>query len=109
LGLFFIDTDTGQVATLDQLMQAGIAPNGSRPGRPWHRIQGPRDASTMWYAVLRRRIARRRGSSGDEVFIGALAIRHQPHHASLLEAGWEEVSLAEIGVDRTERGDDQAM
>jgi len=42
----------------------------------------------MWYAVLRKR---ERG-----VFIGALAIRHGEHHASLLQDGWDEVSLDEL-------------
>jgi len=42
----------------------------------------------MWYAVLRKR---ERG-----VFIGALAIRHGDHHASLLAGGWEEIALEEL-------------
>src|SRR6266498_4029204 len=56
VGLFFIDTGTGQVATLRQLDDAGIvSPRDALPPRPWHRIQGTGDASTMWYAVLRKR------------------------------------------------------
>jgi len=53
----------------------------------------------MWYAVLRKR---ERG-----IFIGALAIRHGEHHASLLQGGWEE-----IPVETLRRGPlapDQAM
>ena len=51
-----------------------------RSGRaPWHRIQGTGDATTMWYAVMRKRT---RG-----VFIGTLCIRHGDHHASLLRGG----------------------
>jgi hypothetical protein len=92
MGLFFIDTGTGQVATLGQLAEAGIA-QSPRPGAPWHPIQGPSDASTLWYAVLRKKIG-----SNRQAFIGALAIRHQPHHASLLAQGWEEVPIDEIGV-----------
>jgi hypothetical protein len=42
----------------------------------------------MWYAVLRKR---ERG-----IFIGALSIRHSDHHASLLQSGWDEVSLEEL-------------
>jgi hypothetical protein len=84
MGLFFIDTDTGQVATQSQLIDAGLATEVSPPPRPWLRIQGPGDASTMWYAVMRKRT---RG-----VFIGTLCIRHGGHHASLLDDGWEEVS-----------------
>jgi hypothetical protein len=87
---FFIDTSSGHVATLGQLIDAGLAAGDRPPERPWHRIQGPDDASTLWYAVLRKQV---RG-----VHIGALAIRHQPHHASLLQAGWEEVSVQEIRV-----------
>jgi hypothetical protein len=88
VGLFFIDTATGQVATQHQLVAAGIAePDGQAP-RPWLRIQASGDASTMWYAVLRKR--------EKGVFIGTLAIRHGDHHASLLQAGWEELPLSEI-------------
>jgi hypothetical protein len=89
VGLFFIDTSTGQVATQHQLIEAGIAPEDAPPPRPWLRIQGTGDASTLWYAVLRKR---ERG-----VFIGTLVLRHQPHHALLLERGWEEVPVEEIG------------
>jgi len=88
VAVFFIDTDTGQVATRRQLIEAGLANETDGPPRPWLRIQGSDDATTMWYAVLRKR---ERG-----VFIGALAIRHGEHHASLLQAGWEEVPLAEL-------------
>lgn len=85
---FFIDTRTGQVATGRQLIEAGLATEVDGPQRPWHRIQGTDDATTLWYAVLRRRT---RG-----IFIGALAIRHSDHHASLLASGWEEVSMEEL-------------
>jgi hypothetical protein len=90
MALFFIDTDTGQVATQRQLLDAGIAPESGIPPRPWLRVQGTGDASTMWYAVLRKR---ERG-----VFIGTLCIRHTGRQASLEERGWEEVPVAEIGV-----------
>ena len=30
------------------------------------------------------------------VYIGALCIRHSGHHASLLESGWQEVSVEEL-------------
>src|SRR5215216_223801 len=85
---FFIDTATGQVATLRQLVEAGVTDGVERPPRPWHPIQGTRDATTMWYAVMRRR---ERG-----VFIGALVLRHTAHPASLLQSGWQEVSPHEI-------------
>jgi hypothetical protein len=92
VGLFFIDTDTGQVATQHQLVDAGIAHEADPPPRPWLRIQGSGDASTMWYAVLRKR---ERG-----VFIGTLVLRHGDHHALLLERGWEEVPVEAIGPGR---------
>jgi hypothetical protein len=89
MGVFFIDTGNGQVSTQRQLVASGIATEDGVAPRPWFRIQGPSDASTMWYAVLRKR---ERG-----VFIGTLAIRHGDHHASLLQAGWEEIAPEEIG------------
>jgi hypothetical protein len=89
MAVFFIDTSTGRIATHRQLVEAGIADPIDPPPRPWHRIQGTNDATTMWYAVLRRR---ERG-----VFIGSLVLRHSTHHASLLERGWEEVAVEEIG------------
>ena len=77
------------MATQQQLIDAGLLSGSDAPPRPWLRIQGTSDASTLWYAVMRREVR-------EGVFIGALAIRHQPHHASLLEAGWEEISLTEL-------------
>src|SRR4051794_7588131 len=90
VAVFFIDTSDGRVATLRQLVQAGVADERTPPPRPWLRIQGTGDASTMWYAVLRKR---ERG-----IHLGALALRHQGHHQRLLDAGWEEVPIDEIGV-----------
>jgi hypothetical protein len=87
---FFIDTSTGQVATQRQLVEAGAVRSDQQPGPPWHRVQGTRDASTMWYAVMRKR---ERG-----VYIGTLVLRHGDHHASLLEQGWEEVPVGEISA-----------
>ena len=87
---FFIDTATGQVATQRQLIEAGLATETEPPPRPWLRIQGTNDASTMWYAVMRRR---ERG-----VFLGTLVLRHSDHHSLLAERGWEEVPVEEIGA-----------
>jgi hypothetical protein len=87
---FFIDTGTGQVATQRQLVEAGVVRSDEQPALPWHRVQGTRDASTMWYAVMRRQ---ERG-----VYIGTLVLRHTAHHASLLEKGWEEVPVEEIAA-----------
>ena len=87
---FFVNTQDGRVATRTQLIEAGLAEEGSDPEKPWHPIQGPGGESTMWYAVLRKR---ERG-----VFIGTLCIRHTGRQASLEGAGWEEVLVEEIGV-----------
>jgi hypothetical protein len=87
--VFFIDISTGQVATQRQLVEASIAPTDEPPPRPWLRIQGPGDASTMWYAVMRKEVH-------EGVFIGTLCIRHNAHHASLLQQGWQEVDVNEI-------------
>lgn len=76
------------MATRRQLSEAGIAAPDEDPPRPWHPIQGPRDASTMWYAVLRKR---ERG-----VFIGTLCFRHTGRQAFLEKQGWEEVPLEDI-------------
>jgi len=90
MAVFFIDTSSGRVATKRQLIEAGVASAVAEPPRPWLRIQGTNDATTMWYAVLRRR---ERG-----IFIGSLAFRHSDHHASLLERGWEDVPVDEIAA-----------
>jgi hypothetical protein len=88
MAVFFIDTSTGRIATSRQLVDAGIADGMYDPPRPWLRIQGTNDATTMWYALLRRR--------EKGIFIGALVLRHSDHYASLLEKGWEEVPVEEI-------------
>ena len=89
---FFIDTSTGQVATLAQLIAAGVTTSEAPPTLPWHPVRGDRDASTLWYAVMRKQT---RG-----VFIGTLCIRHSDHHASLLSSGWVDVAPEEIdGVE----------
>ena len=88
MAVFFIDTATGQVATHRQLVAAGISAPADVPPRPWHRVQGTSDATTLWYAVMRRR---ERG-----IFIGCLVLRHSDHHALLLERGWDEVDVDEI-------------
>ncbi|HZO35492.1 MAG TPA: hypothetical protein VFB41_01315 [Solirubrobacteraceae bacterium] len=90
MGVFFIDTSTGTVATQRQLIEAGVATTYSAPPRPWLEIRATGDASTMWYEVLRKR---ERG-----IFIGTLVLRHSGHHASLLERGWEPVPIDEIAV-----------
>jgi hypothetical protein len=77
------------VATQAQLSEAGLVDDLARPQRPWHPIQGPSDASTMWYAVMRKR---ERG-----VFIGTLCFRHSERRDLLEQRGWEEVPVEAIG------------
>jgi hypothetical protein len=91
VGVFFVNTEDGRVATRTQLVEAGLADEHEKPIRPWHPIQGPSDASTMWYSVLRKR---ERG-----IFIGTLCIRHTGRSNLLEERGWEEVPVAAIGVE----------
>lgn len=78
------------MATQHQLIEAGIGDALGPPPRPWLRIQGTGDASTMWYAVMRKR---ERG-----IFIGTLVLRHSAHHALLMQQGWEEVAVDAIGL-----------
>jgi len=93
MGLFFVDTATGQIATQAQLGAAGLTGTDGVPDRPWLRIQASADATTLWHAVLRKR---ERG-----VFIGTLVLRHSDHHDLLLQRGWQEVAPEEIGVPGT--------
>ena len=90
MGQFFIDYEAGRVATRQQLEDAGLVDGVTdKPPRPWHPI-GPGDASTMWYAVMRKQT---RG-----IYLGALCIRHTPRQASLEAEGWEEVPIEAIGL-----------
>ena len=89
--VFWVNTQDGRVATRAQLTEAGLVDADEMPVRPWHPIQGPSDASTMWYSILRKR---ERG-----VYIGTLCIRHTGRQASLEEDGWQEVPVPEIGLD----------
>jgi hypothetical protein len=91
VGVFFVNTQDGRVATRAQLADAGLVNEYDKPLAPWHPIQGPSDASTMWYAVLRKR---ERG-----VFIGTLCIRHTGRQNLLEQRGWEEIPVGEIGVE----------
>jgi hypothetical protein len=93
VSVFFINTQDGRVATRTQLAEAELVDGENTPVAPWHPI-GPSDASTMWYAVLRKRL---RG-----VFIGMLCIRHGGRQASLEAQGWTEVPWTSIGVHSAE-------
>jgi hypothetical protein len=87
--MFYIDTSNGTVATVHRLIAEGVTVGSDPPPRPWLRIQGSGDATTMWHAILRKRD---RG-----IWLGTLVMRHGEHHARLLEQGWQEVPLGEIG------------
>jgi hypothetical protein len=87
---FFVNTQDGRVATRWQLAEAELVDDDEKPVSPWHPIQGPSDASTMWYAVLRKQM---RG-----VYIGTLCIRHAGRQPYLEQQGWEEVPWEEIRV-----------
>ena len=89
---FFINVETGQVATHAQLIEAGDAPEREPPALPWHAVQGPSDASTALYAVLRKRVEGR----DRAVWIGTLCIRYGGRQAFLEERGWEEVDIDEM-------------
>ena len=91
MGVFFIDTDRGTVATQHQLIAAGVMEGSDLPPRPWLRIQGSGEATTMWYAVMRKH---ERG-----IFLGTLVMRQSTHHELLLEQGWEEIPPSEVGVE----------
>ena len=73
---------------MNRLVETGVADGNDPPPRPWHPVRGDRDASTLWYAVMRKQV--------KGVYIGTLTIRHQDHHASLLKEGWQEVPVEEI-------------
>jgi hypothetical protein len=91
MATFYIDTTSGQVATGRQLDEAGLSDPIDGPPAPWFAIKGTRDATTLWYAVMRKEV-----KAG--VYIGALCIRHSDHHASLTENGWSEVEISSIRV-----------
>jgi len=90
VGAFFINYEDGRIATRAQLSEADLVDEDETPVKPWHKIQGPSDASTMWYVVMRKQD---RG-----IFMGQLTVRHTGQQASLEESGWVEVPIAEIRV-----------
>jgi hypothetical protein len=83
MGIFYIDTGSGEFATHDQLRQHELLDQDGRARPPWHRIQATSDASTLWYALMRKR------SHG--IWLGTLVMRSSDHHPKLLSDGWEEV------------------
>lgn len=89
VGVFYIHVQEGHIATLDQLVEAEIVEIGDDPTMPWYKIDAPKDATTMWYAAMRKQ--------EKGIFLGTLTFRHCDHHSLLMETGWEEVPVEEIG------------
>jgi len=85
MGLFYIDTSTGDVATGRQLYDIGV----TEPELPWLRIQAPSDATTLWHSVM---VKQERG-----IFIGTLTLRHGDHQRLLVQQGWTEIEPEKIG------------
>lgn len=83
MGIFYIDTASGEFATHDQLRQHEMLDQDGRARPPWHKIQATSDATTLWYALLRKR------SHG--IWLGTLVMRSSDHYGRLLGDGWEEV------------------
>jgi hypothetical protein len=90
MGMFYIDTEAGDFATHTQLETHGLLDRDGRARPPWHRIQATSDASTLWYALMRKR------SHG--IWLGALVMRSADHYKKLLGEGWEEVPPERTGT-----------
>jgi hypothetical protein len=89
---FFINVESGRVATRAQLVEAGATSAHEPPALPWHPVQGPDDASTALYAVLRKQVRGRQRAA----WIGTLCLRHGDRQASLERDGWQEVGVDEM-------------
>src|SRR3954451_2451047 len=90
MGMFYIDTRSGDFATHTQLDEHGLIDRGGHASPPWHRIQATSDASTLWYALMRKHT---RG-----IWLGALTMRSSDHRKKLLAEGWEEVPPEQTGA-----------
>jgi hypothetical protein len=90
MGVFYIDTNSGDFATHEQLREHDLLDRDNRSKPPWHRIQATSDASTLWYALMRKPT---RG-----IWLGALVMRSADHYQKLLREGWEEVPPERVGA-----------
>src|SRR5215218_9547023 len=90
MGMFYIDTGSGDFATHEQLREHGLLDEDGHAVPPWHRVQATSDASTLWYALLRKPT---RG-----IWLGALVMRSADHYSKLLREGWEEVPPERVGA-----------
>ena len=94
---FFINVETGRVTTRAQLVEAGETPPHEPPALPWHPVQGPGDASTAVYSVLRKQIRGQQVRGRERAaWIGTLCIRHGDRQASLESQRWQEVTVDEM-------------
>lgn len=90
MGIFYIDTSSGEFATHARLREHELLDCDGRAQPPWHKLQATSDASTLWYALMRKRT---RG-----IWVGALAMRSAEHRRKLLREGWEEVPPERCGA-----------
>jgi hypothetical protein len=90
MGMFYIDTSSGDFATHEQLRENDLLDRDTRPIPPWHRIQATSDASTLWYSLMRKHT---RG-----IWLGAVVMRSSDHRAKLLDEGWEEFPPQRVGA-----------
>ena len=90
MGMFYIDTGAGDFATHGQLRERGLLDRDGRANPPWHRVQATSDASTLWYALMRKHT---RG-----IWLGALVMRSADHYTKLLGEGWEEFPPERVGA-----------
>ena len=90
MGMFYIDTKSGDFATHTQLSEHDLLDSDGRARPPWHRLNASGDASTLWYSLMRKR------SHG--IWIGTLVMRGADHQQTLLDDGWEEVPPERTGA-----------
>jgi hypothetical protein len=92
MGMFYIDTRSGDFATHEQLRENELLDRDGRSLPPWHRVQATSDASTLWYSLMRKHT---RG-----IWLGALVMRSADHRTKLLNEGWEEFPPERVGASR---------
>jgi hypothetical protein len=90
MGMFYIDTSSGELATHTQLQEHELLDQDGRARPPWHRIQATSDATTLWYALMRK------PSRG--IWLGTAVMRSSDHYPKLLGEGWEEVPPERVGA-----------
>src|SRR5438874_10108822 len=86
----YVDTNSGEFATHDQLREHELLDRDGRAQAPWHRVQAISAASTLWYALMRKRT--------HAIWLGALVMRSADHYRKLLGEGWEEASPERCGA-----------